>query len=142
MSKTLSWDIAMLIRRKLAFLIAPLFPSIFLLFAFNLADLRQAIFVLIFSIPFSYLPCLLLGIPLARYLEKRNSLSVVTVTLCGAIFGALVFYGLGFVISTVLGSKENSVPILRQLASGALFGVSVALPFSLISGFPLWSTKR
>ncbi len=126
----------------MAFLLAPLFPSIFLLFALRLTDLRQAVFVLFFSVLFSYLPCLLLGIPLTRYLEKRNSLSVVTVTLGGTLFGILVFYSLGFVISVVLGSQKGAVPALRELLSGALFGFSVALPFSLISGFPLCSTKK
>lgn len=130
------------IRRKLAFLFAPLFPSIFLFFSLHLADVRQAIFVLFFSVLFSYLPCLFLGIPLTRYLEKRNSLSVVTVTLCGALFGMIVLYGLGLVISVVLGSQGNSAPALMELASGALLGVSVALPFSLISGFPLCNSKR
>ncbi len=132
----------MLCREKLAFVVAPLFPSIFLLLVFRVADIRLAAFFLLFSIPFSYLPCLLLGIPLTRCLGRRKSLTVITVTLCGMLFGVLVYYGAGFAIATVLGSQKYFVPTLMDWAPGALFGFLVALPFSLISGFPLSSPKR
>lgn len=132
----------MLSRDRLAFLIAPLFPSLLLLFVFRLTDIRLAALVLLLSIPFSYLPCFLLGIPLTRYLGRRNSLTVITVTLCGMLFGVLVYYGAGFAIATVLGSQKYFVPTLMDWAPGALFGFLVALPFSLISGFPLCSPKR
>ncbi|WP_158014516.1 hypothetical protein [Ralstonia solanacearum] len=126
----------------MAFLFAPLFPSIFMLFALQLTDPKIAVFVLLFSFSFSYLPCLLLGIPLVRFLEGRNALNVINMTLSGVLAGVLVFYGFGFAISVVLGSTKSIVPTLGELVSGALLGFSVALPFSLISGFPLWREKK
>lgn len=129
-------------RRTLAFIFAPLPPSVFFLFALHLTDPRLAAFVLLFSISFSYLPCFLLGRPIVKFLERRNSLSVMSMTLCGALFGTVIFYIFGFVIAAVLGSPKGIVPTFGEMVSGALLGISVALPFSLISGFPLFSAKR
>lgn len=129
-------------RKWLAFTFAPLLPSVFFLFALHLSEPKLAIFVLLFSITFSYLPCLLLGIPLIKLLEKRNSLSVVNMTLCGTLSGVITFYILGFVISWMLGSSKSITPELGELVSGALLGASIAISFSLIAGFPLFSSKN
>lgn len=129
-------------RRWLAFALAPVLPSVFFLFAFHLSDPRQAAFVLLFSIVFGYLPCLLLGVPLIRFLERRNSLNVVNITLCGSLLGIVTFYIFGFVVSVVLGSPKSVIPELREVLSGATLGASVAMPFSLIAGFPLFSSKN
>jgi hypothetical protein len=61
--------------------------------------------------------------------------------LSGALFGMVVFYIFGFVIAALLGSPKGIVPAFGEMVSGALLGISVALPFSLISGFPLFSLK-
>lgn len=132
----------MFTRKRLAFILAPLFPSIFFLFAFHLTGPRWSAFVLLFSLSFSYLPCWVLGAPLIRFLQKRESLSTVNISLCGALFGIVVFYVFGFVISAVLGSSKSIIPSLGELIFGALLGISVALPFSLISGFPILNSKR
>lgn len=48
-------------RMWLGFAIAPLLPSVLFLLVFNFSDLRQAAFLLFFSISFGCLPCLLFG---------------------------------------------------------------------------------
>ena len=128
-------------RRALAFIFAPIVPSVFFLFALHLTDPRLAAFVLLFSTLFSYLPCFVLGRPIVKYLERRNSLSVVNMALCGAFFGTIVFYVFGFVVAALLGSPKSIVPAFGEMLTGALLGISVALPFSLIAGFPLVSAK-
>ncbi len=129
-------------RKMLAFLLAPIFPSIILLFIFGLTELKWILFLLLFSIPFAYLAILAVGIPLVFFLRKRNSLNALSVTLGGAIGGIAVFYVFGFVFSAILGSPKSIFPSLSELLSGGLLGISVALPFSLILGIPLLSSKE
>jgi hypothetical protein len=62
--------------------------------------------------------------------------------LCGALFGMVVFYAFGFVIAAVLSSPKGIVPTIGETVSGALLGISVALPYGLISGIPLFIGKR
>lgn len=129
-------------RKIVAFIFAPLLPSLFFVFALHLTNARLAAFVLVFSLSFSYLPCVLFGIPAIKFLERRDSLSVVNMSLFGALLGMVAFYIFGFVISMLLGSPKNIVPTFGEILSGALLGISVALPFSLISGFPLFASRK
>lgn len=124
----------------LAFAISPMLPSAFFVFAFHLTDLRLATFVLLFSITFSYVPCLLFGVPLIKFLEKRGSLNIVNMTMWGSFLGMITFYFFGFIISSILGSPKNDISALKGLVSGALLGIAVALPFSFIAGFPLFGS--
>lgn len=129
-------------RRILAFLFAPLIPSLFLVIALRLTDPKLAAFVRVFSLSFSYLPCILFGIPAIRFLKKRGALSVVSISRLGILLGVVAFYIFGYVIAMALGSPRNIVPSFGELVSGALLGVSVALPFSLIAGFPLSNLRK
>ena len=129
-------------RKILAFIFPPLLPSLFFVFSLHLSDFKIVALVLVFSLSFSYLPCILFGIPAVKFLEKRNSLSVVNMSLFGTLLGMVVFYIFGFVISMMLGSPKNIVPTFGDMMSGALLGISVALPFSLISGFPLFNSGK
>ncbi|UMZ10634.1 hypothetical protein I9018_24565 [Pseudomonas sp. MPFS] len=125
----------------LGFALAPLLPSVLFLIVFHLSDPRQAAFLLVFSVLFSYLPSLLLGIPLMVFLQSRNLLSIVGVIVCGSLLGAIVFYMFGFVFSLLLGSSKGIAPELREIVSGVLLGALVATLFSLIAGFPLLNSK-
>jgi len=126
----------------LAFALAPVFPSLFFLTAFHLSDRAMIMKTLIFSIPFSYVPCFLFGIPLVSYLKKKQRLNAVNVVTSGAVLGTVVFYVFGIVFSVFLGSSKNVIPELAELVSGAILGVLVALPFSLIAGLPFGNAKQ
>lgn len=132
----------MISRKQLAFILAPLVPSIFILIWLRQSNFRIIIFSLIFSILFSYIPSIIFGIPLVKFLERKNLLNAALFSLCGAFFGIVVFFIFGFVISRVLGSQNATAPMLGELIGGAFFGVSVAFPLSLIAGFPLVGAKK
>ena len=125
-------------RLKWAYLIAPMLPSLLSLLVFkNEINVRYSFLVLIFSIPVSYLSCILFGLPLVSFLRKKEKLTIVNISVGGAILGSIVFYLFGFVFSYFLDSTPLSIlPNLSDLIFGAILGVSVALPFSVIAGFP------
>ncbi|WP_409303592.1 hypothetical protein [Pseudomonas sp. KCJK8993] len=125
----------------LGFALAPLLPSVLFLIAFHLSDLRQAAFLLGFSLLFSYLPSLLFGIPLVVFLKSRKVLSIVSVVLCGSLLGAITLYMFGFVSSMPLSSPKGIAPELREVFSGGVLGALVSTLFSLIAGFPLFNSK-
>ncbi|NWC00531.1 hypothetical protein HX882_32135 [Pseudomonas gingeri] len=129
-------------RKCLTFALAPLVPSVFFLFELHLSDPRQAAFVLLFFIAFSYLPCLIFGVPLMKALQRYNSLDFVSLTLYGGLLGVVAFYAFGLVISVVLGSPKGVIPECREIFSGALLGVSMAAPFSLIAGLPILKMNK
>jgi hypothetical protein len=124
-------------RRWLAFALAPLTPSIFFLIALHPETVRVVVFMLVISISFSYVPCFVLGLPLLKFLDKRQSVSTITLTVGGALIGAAVFYVFGLLLSELLGSPRRIIPGMRELVSGALLGSLVAISFGLIAGFPL-----
>ena len=129
-------------RRWLAFVLAPLIPSALFLFVLRPPTARVATLMLIVSTLFSYLPCLLLGLPLMKFLERRQSLTTVALTVGAAPIGAGVFYIFGLVFSALLGSPRSILPGVRELVSGALLGGFVAASFGLIAGFPLRRSKK
>lgn len=125
-------------RLKLAYLIAPIFPVLLsLLFFQNENSARYSLLILIFSIPVSYLSCLLFGLPLISFLKKFEKLTILNISISGAILGSIVFYLFGFVFSYFLGSTPSTIlPSISELFFGAILGVSVAFPFGVIAGFP------
>ncbi len=125
-----------------AFALAPLAPSILLLIALHPPTVRSTAFMLVLSILFSYVPCFLFGFPLIRFLDKRQFLSTFTLTVGGALIGAIVFYVFGLFFSNLLGSPRSIIPGLRELVSGALLGSLVAISFGIIAGFPLLRSGR
>lgn len=102
----------------LGFAIAPLLPSVLFLLVFNFSDLRQAAFLLFFSISFSYLPCLLFGVPLVVFLRNRDLLSIAMMFLCGSLLGVVMFCVFGFFFSMLLGSFKDVIPELREVVVG------------------------
>ena len=119
-------------------MLAPLLPSVLFFIALHPQTVRVTVLMLVLSILFSYVPCLLLGLPLIKVLEKRRSLSIVRLAVGGALIGAVVFCIFGFVLSGLLGSVNNAVSGVRELLSGAVLGLLVAALFGVIAGFPLF----
>ena len=132
-------------RTRLAYVLAPLFPSAYLLLfspVFGPMDGGWRFVVLIFSLPFSYLACLAFGVPGIALLKRVRRCDVVTITIMGAILGMMVFYVFGFYFAWLLGSSTDVIPTLSELGFGAQLGVLVAFPFSLIAGYPFLSEFR
>lgn len=134
-------------RTKLAYILAPIFPALYMLAIPYLSGSsytgrHDILLVLLFSLSVSYLSCLLLGFPLVKFLRKRNSLSLVNVVVGGVLLGMLVYYVFGYGFTALLDSSMESVSLIQVLAWGAALGALVALPFSLIAGFPLTHPKK
>jgi hypothetical protein len=129
-------------REWVAFLLAPLFPVVFFELVFIMSGSGLDVFALLFSVPFSYVPCFLFCVSVMRILRARGMLSVTNVALCGVVLGAAVFYLFRFVFSAMLGSSADVVPAVSELVWGALLGLSVALPFGLIAGFPFFNLEQ
>src|SRR6185437_8165244 len=113
--------------------------SVFFLVALRPLTPWVTTLMLAFSLLFSYVPCLLFGLPLIRFLEKRRSLTVMRLAIGGALIGAVVFCVFGFVLSGLLESSNGSFSGIRQLVSGALLGLLVAALFGVIAGLPLFA---
>jgi hypothetical protein len=93
-------------------------------------------FMLLFSLPFSYLPTLVIGILLMSVLRRMKILNVLSLCAGGVIVGIIVWLAFNFVIGKVLG-PPGPEPSASQLSIGAVLGGAVALVFGLISGVPL-----
>lgn len=124
-------------RITLAFLVAPLVPSIYFLSMMGFSNKNVIVMMLVYSVCFSYLPTICVGIPLLSVLGRTGHLNVLSVVIGGAIAGMIVFYVFGLVFMAMLGSVGNIAPSISGLIWGAIFGISVALPFSLIAGIPM-----
>ena len=87
----------------------------------------------------SYLGLILFGLPLARLLHRFGHLTFMSMCLAGPVSGAITFAGLLLAFSWLL---ESHNPFnLSGLIWGAAFGLSVAIPFSLISGITSGSSR-
>jgi hypothetical protein len=127
------------LRMWLTSILAPLAPSVFFLFALHPSTVRVTALMLALSLLFSYVPCLLLGLPLIKFLEWRRSLSTMRLAICGALIGAVVFCTFGFVLSGLLDSSVDAASNIRESVAGALLGLSVAILFGAIAGMPLFA---
>lgn len=135
-------------RIKIAYVLAPMFPTLFLLvvsYVGGLSAFQFTFLIVLFSLTVSYLSSALLGFPFVKFLRKRKALSFTTVVTGGALLGVFVNYLFGFGFSALLDSSMSSMPrdgVLMSGAWGAAFGVMVALPFSLIAGLPCIPSKQ
>lgn len=127
-------------RIRLAFLLAPLGPALYLISVWLLSrgSGRHDVFMtLLFALPVSYLSCLAFGMPLLHVLRARDSLSAITVVTVGALLGVVVNYLFGYLLAALLGSNVSVVPVSHVIAWGLILGLLVAVPFVLIAGIPL-----
>lgn len=86
---------------------------------FNFSDLRQAAFLLFFSISFGCLPCLLLGgsynfSAKQEFIEHCHDVSM------RVIAGLVMFCVFGLFFSMQLGSFKDVIPELREVVTGGL----------------------
>lgn len=128
-----------------AYLIAPLVPTIFMLFFPYLLGTEYIgrhihALVTLFSLPLSYFSCFIGGLCLIRLFKKRNLLRMPTILIGSMLLGMIAFYLFGFLFSVFLDSKKELLPLLSELLWGGAFGLSVALPFCLIAGIS-WNAK-
>lgn len=129
-------------RLRNAYLIAPIVPSVILLVGFRLFDVRVFKFMAFFSVPVSYIACLLFGMPLISLLKKKHKLNLLNLAVAGAVIGILVFYLFGIGFAAIMGSQVSFTPDAIQLLWGAGLGLSVAIPFGLIAKLPLFVQSR
>lgn len=128
-----------------AYLFAPLTPTLYIvalnLFGDSVSSMKAAIFMSMFSLPLSYMSCVIC-VPIILYLlRKSNLLSLWIMVACGFVMGIIFWYLIGFLITDLLDSKNDYVPSLLGVFWGGVFGVSVALPFGLIAGIP-WKASH
>ncbi|WP_157462078.1 hypothetical protein [Chitinimonas koreensis] len=126
----------------LAFVLSPLFPVAYMLIMPYLSGgayqgRYDVLLVLLFSLPTSYISCLLLGLPLVRALRKRSALTLVNVVGGGVVLGMIAYYLFSWGFAAFLGSSIELTAQAEVLVWGAILGVMVALPFGLIAGLPL-----
>jgi purine-cytosine permease-like protein len=131
-------------RTLLAILLAPALPTLYFLIAYSDADSGSSagFFILIISLSVSYIAFVVFGLPLLALLKRKRKLNIAYVSVGGAILGMIVFYLFGFVLAALLESSRDISPNLNELIAGAALGVLVALPFSLIAGYPLFGSEH
>ena len=140
--------VAMTINRtKLAYILAPAFPTLYMLVMPYISGSaytgrHDILLVLLFSLPISYLSCLLFGFPLIAFLRRKDFLNLINVVACGAVMGMLIYCLFGYGFSAFLDSYVSNVSLVKVLLWGAILGVMVALPFSLIAGIPLINQRK
>jgi len=68
-------------------------------------------------------------------------LNVVTVLVCSVLLGGVAYYLISWWLYGFLGSSSGSGGNFESLAWGGVFGLSVAVPFCLIAGLPIFRSK-
>jgi|GEM_PF-2218254 len=134
-------------RLNLAFFIAPIFPALYMLFVAYIfgegfSSKKEIFFIFLFSLPTSYISCLLIGAPSIRILDKIGLLCLVYLVLIAAALGGGIYYLFGYAFMIFLDSSMSGISPFEPLIWGSFFGVVVALPFSLIAGLPFLITKK
>jgi hypothetical protein len=129
-------------RIRLAFLLAPLGPALYMLAVSVLSrspGRYDELTILIFALPISYLSCLVFGVPLLGTLRSHSRLSAINFVAIASLLGIAVNYAFGFLFAAFLDSRAKIVPGIDVVIWGVLFGAMVAIPFALIAGIPLRS---
>jgi membrane protein YqaA with SNARE-associated domain len=131
-------------RIRLAFLLAPLGPALYLIAVSLLSpsSSRYSLLMpLLFALPISYLSCLAFGVLLLKILRSHNALSAIALVAVGSLLGAVVNYLFGHLLATLLDSRTSTVPGIDVVTWGVFLGAMVAIPFALIAGIPLLPAK-
>jgi len=125
-------------RITLAYVIAPITPSVLFAAMFQITEPKMIALMLVFSLPFSYVPSIFLGIPFVAFLSRKDKLSILNLLWASAALGSVVFLLFGLVFASVLESSAGAGTSLRLLVSGAVIGLIVAVTFGLIAGLPFY----
>lgn len=131
-------------RVRLAFLLAPLGPSLYLIVMSLMSHSSgrySLVMPLLFALLISYLSCLVFGIPLLKILRSHGALSAITLVAVGSLLGIVINYLFGHLFAALLDSSTSSVPSSDTVIWGMLLGAMVAIPFVLIAGIPLLPVK-
>lgn len=126
-----------------AFAIAPAVPSVLYVFVALILSIANSnstqfsiLYVLLFSLPISYLSTLVLGLPTIWFLIKIGQLNIPVLSVCGAILGLGVFFLFLVILPLLLGSVGGKIPSITDLSLGFVIGFVIALAFGVISGLP------
>jgi len=88
--------------------------------------------VIIVSASCAYLALFVIGIPIYWILKRRRMLSLLTLSIAGAVSGALAFEFFLYLFAVMM--KSTPGVFVSALAWGASLGFLVALTFGLIAG--------
>jgi hypothetical protein len=124
-----------------AFIFAPATPCIGLVVVLSGMDMRIAWLILLYSIPVSYGATFLVGIPIITIFKNANK-SVFVAALIGACSGAIIFYFYSLFFAWLIDSSTDTMNTFIQCIWGAVLGLLVAIPFGIISRFPVWSKGK
>ena len=121
-------------KHKLGFLSAPIIPLLYITFMLRWEPI-SASFVLFYTIITSYFFALFVGLPLVHFLRRIHWLNLITLTVVGAVFGALSFAVFIHGFAWMLGNETHSVS-RYELSFGMLIGGLAAIVFSVIERLP------
>jgi len=129
-----------------AYLIAPLVPSILIVFfdgIFSHENERHlsTVIMILFSLPLSYVFCLIGGWFVIYLLKCINYLYIWSLVASGFLLGAVAWYLIGYLLAYLFGYTKEILPATHEIMGGGVLGVTVALPFGLIAGIP-WYRKQ
>lgn len=133
-------------RFGVACLLAPAVPSVlFVILHFFTGDSSigryDLKYIILFSLPISYLAFLFLGLPVVWYLNKVGYLSIITLSLASIILGIGVLYLFGFMVSGLLGSTKSMIPSFIELLIGTSLGLLISSAFGFIMGIPIFNYR-
>lgn len=99
--------------------------------------------IVIVSAATSYAAVVLVGLPLFKWLKRRQRLDWPTLVACGAAAGIICFFVFEVMLAIVLRSTFTTVAHTALLASvwGVTLGAGVSATFSLIVGLPARLTR-
>lgn len=130
----------MITKAGLASIVAPMAPTIVVMYVPAILaghDLYPVFMVSLFSVPFSYLSFLFIGLPIYYLLKSIEILSLGSLILCGLIVGAIEWFVFLKIVEDPLVFGQDTMHVIRVIASGGVFGVLMAMSFGLILGVPI-----
>lgn len=87
---------------------------------------------ILFGAPVSYFSTLLFFVPLYKMLKRHDKDSIYTLTIGGAIIGAVMFIAFLFAMGASIDSLKGGSEIAKLSLSGAAMGGAVGFCFAII----------
>lgn len=127
-----------------AYLIAPLVPSVLIVIFDGIFNSEHeghlsTVIMIIFSLPLSYVTCLIGGWLVVCVLKYINLLYIWSLVSSGFLLGSTAWYFIGYLFAYLFGYTREIMPAIHEIIGGGLLGVAVALPFGLIAGIPWYN---